>query len=78
MHKESAYAFLPYDRAKVRGLIIDYIEDHDTRCGLIAENDSTIIGMIGSYLIDYYFCNETLVSHVLGRRPPGAHGRVTS
>lgn len=62
MHKESAYAFLPYDRDKVRGLIIEYIEDNDTRCGLIAENDGRVIGMIGGYLIGYCFCNETLVS----------------
>ena len=62
MHQESDYAFLPYDRGRVRTLILQYIEDRTTRCGLVAEDDQTLIGMIGGVLIEYYFCEETLVA----------------
>ncbi len=62
MHQESAYAFLPYDRGQVRALIIQYIEDRTTRCGLVAETDGTLIGMIGGAAMDYYFCHEILVA----------------
>jgi len=62
MHQESDYAFLPYDRGKVRALILQYIEDQNTRCGLVAEENQTLIGMIGGVLIEYYFCEETLVA----------------
>jgi GNAT superfamily N-acetyltransferase len=78
LHQESAYAFLPYDRDKVRGLIINYIEDNDTRCGLVAESDGSIIGMIGGYLIDYYFCNETLVNDEVLFVKPDHRGGMTA
>jgi len=78
LHQESAYAFLPYDRDKVRGLIIAYIEDRDTRCGLVAEHAGAIIGMIGGCLIDYYFCNETLVSDEVFFLTPARRGGLTA
>jgi len=62
MHRESVYAFLPYDREKVRALIVQYVEDRTTRCGLVAEADGALVGMIGGAAIDYYFCDETLVA----------------
>src|SRR3954451_8544595 len=62
MHQESDYAFLPYDRGKVRALILQYIEDQTTRCGLVAEDRQSLIGMIGGVLVEYYFCEETLVA----------------
>ena len=78
MYAESAYAFLPYDRDKVRGLIVDYIEDSVTRCGLVAEVDGVIVGMIGGCLVDYYFCNETLVSDEVLFVRPDRRGGVTA
>jgi GNAT superfamily N-acetyltransferase len=62
MHDESAYAFLPYDRAKVQALIVQYVEDSDSRCGLVAESGGCVIGMIGGVAMSYYFCDETLVA----------------
>jgi GNAT superfamily N-acetyltransferase len=60
MHKEGAYSFLPYDHEKVRQLIASYINDSETQCGLIAEENTRIVGMFAGYLIDYFFCNETI------------------
>ena len=78
MHKESAYAFLPYDRDKVRTLILAYIEDTETRCGLIAESEGTIIGMIGGYLIEYYFCDERLTCDELLFVKPDRRGGLAA
>jgi len=62
LHQESAYSFLPYDRHKVRAFIGAYVEDRDTRCALVADDGGELIGVIGGALIEYYFCNEQLVS----------------
>jgi len=78
MHAESAYAFLPYDRDKVRRLIVDYIEDTDTRYGRVAEKDGSIIGMIGGYLVDYYFCDASLVSDEVLFVGPGHRGGMAA
>lgn len=60
MHAESDFAFLPYDRAKVRRLIAAYIEGAEMRCGLVAESEGCIVGMLGGYLTDYFFCDELI------------------
>ncbi len=58
MHGEGAYSFLPFDRDKVRSFILSYVEDHETQCGLVAEENQKIIGMFGGYITPYFFCNE--------------------
>jgi GNAT superfamily N-acetyltransferase len=65
MHAESAYSFLPYDRDKVRRLIESYIGDRETQCGLVAEKDGVLTGMICGYLTDYFFCDERLACDML-------------
>ena len=65
MHEESAYAFLPFDRDKVRHLITTYADNPDTRCGLVAEESNTLVGMFGGYLTNYFFCNEKLACDIL-------------
>jgi GNAT superfamily N-acetyltransferase len=60
MHAEGAYAFLPFDREKVRRVMTGYIDSAETQCGLVAEKDGTIIGMLGGYLTDYFFCDERI------------------
>jgi GNAT superfamily N-acetyltransferase len=62
LHAESAYSFLPYDRRTVRELVLGYVDDHETRCGLVATRGELVVGMIGGYLTTYYFCSERLVS----------------
>jgi GNAT superfamily N-acetyltransferase len=77
MHRESAYAFLPYDRGKIRALIVEYIEDRTTRCALVADAEGTLVGMIGGTETEYYFCDETLVAdEVLFVRPNHRYGMV--
>jgi len=58
MHAEGAYAFLPYDREKVRRLILSLLDDPATQCALVAEESGVAIGMFGGYLSDYFFCDE--------------------
>lgn len=65
MHKESAYAFLPFDREKVRRLMISYIDDSETQCGLVAEESGILVGMFAGYLTDYFFCEEKVACDLI-------------
>ena len=60
MHSEGAYAFLPYERDKVSRLVRSYVDDSVTQCGLVAEVDRTLVGMLGGYLTEYFFCSEVV------------------
>ncbi len=60
MHAEGAYSFLPYDREKLHRLADHFVTHPDTHCALVAEQDGAVIGMLGGYLTDYYFCEEKL------------------
>jgi len=60
MHAEGAYRFLPYDAEKLRRLGAHFLEHPDTHCLLVAEHDGVLVGMLGGYLTDYYFCEEKL------------------
>lgn len=60
MHQESVYAFLPYQEEKVHQFIVDILDDSETQCGFVAEQDGLIIGMMAGYLTDYFFCDKTL------------------
>lgn len=78
MHAESAYAFLPYDRAKVRQFIEDYIEDTTNRCGLVAEHEGRVIAMLFGYLGDYLFCDERLAVDEIVFVDPDHRGGMTA
>lgn len=58
MHEESAYSFLPFDRDKVRRLFTNYITAPTTYGGFVAEDHGVVVGMIGGYISDYFFCDE--------------------
>lgn len=60
MHQESAYAFLPYDRAKAAQLAYSCIRYQETHCAAVVEADGRPVGMIAGYLTEYYFCSEKL------------------
>jgi GNAT superfamily N-acetyltransferase len=62
IHQEGAYAFLPYDREKVRRLIIEHLE-HPEDCFLyLAEDDGRPAGMLMAMLSDYFSCGGTIAS----------------
>lgn len=65
MHAESAYRLLPYHRQKVRQLAEVYTRDHETYCGLVAEEDEKIIAMFGGYVTDYFFCDERIACDMI-------------
>jgi GNAT superfamily N-acetyltransferase len=65
MHKESAYAFLPFECEKLRRLIASYLSDFESQCGLVAEENDVIVGMLGGYLTDYFFCNEKMACDMI-------------
>ena len=65
MHDEGAYAFLPFDSEKVRELMIRIMSEPANWCGLVAESDGTLAGMLGGYLTDYFFCREKLACDLL-------------
>jgi GNAT superfamily N-acetyltransferase len=60
MHAEGYYSFLRYDREKVRRLMRSCIDDIENQCGFVAEHGNVIVGMLGGYLTDYFFCDERL------------------
>ncbi len=75
MHAESAYRFLPFDRDKVRRLLLSYAETPETRCMLAAEENGRIVGVFVGYLTDYFFCGEKLAMDVVlyvGRKYRGS------
>lgn len=65
IHEEGAYAFLPFNREKVGALIASYIEEPDWRFGAVAEEDGALIGMMGGYVTDYFFCDELVACDVI-------------
>jgi GNAT superfamily N-acetyltransferase len=75
MHAESAYAFLPYERNKVIRLVQSFLDDSSSRCGLVAEADGKLVGMLGGYLSEYFFCSEVVACDmVLFVDPAYRHG----
>ncbi len=65
MHEEGAYSFLPFDAEKVERLLVGIIEQPEFWCGLVAEDGGVVVGMLGGYLTDYFFCDEKLACDVI-------------
>ncbi|MCP4628064.1 MAG: GNAT family N-acetyltransferase [bacterium] len=82
MHREGAYSFLPFDRDKVRLFILSYVEDHETQCGLVAEDSQRLIGMFMGYITPYFFCDESVACDMVlfvdeeFRGSPAAQGMI--
>ncbi len=65
MHEESAYSFLPFDSRKVERLIVAYVEQPQIYGGFVAENAGQLLGMIGGYVSQYFFCDETVATDMV-------------
>ena len=78
MHAESAYSFLPFDRGKVEDLIKTYIDNPGTYYGLVAEDGDRLAGMLGGFLTQYFFCDETLACDDLVFVEPEYRGGTTA
>ncbi len=74
MHGEGAFAFLPFDLAKVRRFAADYCGAAPNRCGLVAERGGRIIGMFAGHLSEYFFCREKIACDMLLYVEPEARG----
>jgi GNAT superfamily N-acetyltransferase len=71
MHQEGAYAFLPFDREKVRRFILQGLEHPENSCVLVAEEAGAVVGMLGGYLSDYFFCDERIACDAVFFVEPG-------
>ena len=60
MHDETAYAFLPFDRAKVRRVIEAYLANPASHCVLVVRSENTPVGMLLGYISEYDFCDATI------------------
>jgi GNAT superfamily N-acetyltransferase len=78
MHQEGAYAFLPFDREKVRRFILNALERPDSNCVLVAEEEGLVIGMLGGYVSDYFFCDERLACDTAFFVQPGHRSGVAA
>lgn len=65
MHGEGAFAFLPFDREKVRRFAARYVSGAPDRLGLAAEIDGRIVGMFAGNLSEYFFCQEKIACDAL-------------
>ncbi len=74
MHAEGAFAFLPFDREKVRHFAERYASPSPERLGLAAERGGRIVGMFAGHLARYFFCEETVASDLLLYVEPEARG----
>lgn len=60
MHQESAYAFLPFDHAKVRELLVEHIA-HPADCFLqVLDVDGRPVGFLMGMLSEYFFSAATI------------------
>jgi GNAT superfamily N-acetyltransferase len=59
MHVESAMAFLPFKTEKVERYLRN-LTTNQRNCLIVAESGDGIVGAIGGFLTDYFFCDETL------------------
>jgi len=74
MHGEGAFAFLPFDREKVRQFATDCTGAAPKRCGLVAERDRRVIGMFAGYLTEYFFCREKIACDLVLYVEPESRG----
>ena len=76
MHCESAYAFLPFDRGKVADEIRACVTNPESQCGFVAQCDARIIGVLGGYLGEYFFCRERVASDMVFYVEPSFRGTL--
>lgn len=65
MHRESAYAVLPFDAEKVRRLIEFCIAHPAARCAFVVESAKKPIGMLLGYIDEYFFCREKIAADLI-------------
>ena len=75
MHRESVYRRLPYDAGKVRAMLDRYLARPAEACVLVAARADEIVGMLGGYLDEHFFCDVTVASDTFFYVTPAARGR---
>jgi|TARA_Y100000296_G_scaffold44110_1_gene50569 GNAT superfamily N-acetyltransferase len=64
MHKEGAYSFLPYSKAKLRELGKRF-KQTDYGNAWVAIADGKVIGMYVAFITEYFFCYEKIAQDFL-------------
>ncbi len=65
MHREGAFASLPFDRDKVRQFAARYATGAPGRLGLAAEVDGKVAGMFAGSISEYFFCHEKIACEMV-------------
>ena len=65
MHEESQFAFLPFDREKVRRYLGHILSNSEHYCVFVVEHEGRLIGLLVGQVMEYFFCREPLCDDVL-------------
>ena len=65
LHAESEFAFLPFDEAKVLGLLRHITGDPEQYCVYVVEHEHRLIGLLIGQVMEYFFCRERLCDDLL-------------
>ena len=65
MHEESEFAFLPFDREKVRAFLRHIAANPRHYCAFVVEHEGRLVGLLVGQVMEYFFCRELLSDDVL-------------
>ena len=65
MHEESEFAFLPFDREKVRAFLRHIAANPRHYCTFVVEHEGRLVGLLVGQVMEYFFCRELLCDDVL-------------
>ncbi len=76
MHRESRYAYLPFDAAKVEAAIDSYLGAGQQGCALAAVAGGEVIGVLAGYMTEYAFCSERVATDHIVFVAPRSRGTL--
>ena len=65
MHEESEFAFLPFDREKVRAFLRHIAANPRHYCAFVVEHEGRLVGLLVGQVMEYFFCRELLCDDIL-------------
>jgi GNAT superfamily N-acetyltransferase len=78
MHAEGEYRFLPFEEARCVAILKRCLAQPDSWCGLVAEADGEVVGMLIGFRSPYLFCSETSASDVVLYVEPAHRGSFSA